>query len=88
VKPEKENCQEFWHRKCRELAPPDANGTREFEAPAKAWLVAELRKLADHIETNKGYPDVFGCRIPEKGVDYEGGFMAEWTVILSHLWGG
>jgi hypothetical protein len=84
--------QEFWHDKCRELTPPPAdkrNGRTdaEMDAPARAWLIAELRALADHIETGK-YPDVMGCIIPEGGVAYKGGFVATWTVQLSHLWGG
>ena len=86
------NPQEFWHDKCRELMPApqgdrQGRGDTELEAPARAWLVAELRALADHIETGK-YPDVMGCIIPEGGVAYKGGFVGEWTVLLSHLWGG
>lgn len=60
--------------------------TRVYERPAKEWLVSELRKLADHIES-ENYPRVMDASIPKEGVNAKETIL-EFNVQLSHPWGG
>lgn len=60
------------------------------EQAACKWLADELRKLADHVESDESdnWPKVFGCSVPDKGPTSEDHLMVEYRVILSHPWGG
>lgn len=78
--------QTQWHDKVSELGPKNSRSTSELEGPARKWLAEELRKLADHIEGG-GWPQVFGCSIPEGGVKSKE-LMMDFTVVLSHPWPG
>lgn len=81
--------QTQWHEKVKELRPADPThrlSSNELDAPACKWLAAELRKLADHIESGK-YPQVFGCAIPKNGIDTKD-LMLDFSVVLSHPWPG
>ena len=77
---------ELWRAKTLELRK-----TRPDESiwgPSNRWLAGELRKLADHIEADKGWPKVYGCVIPEGGPTETDGLMFEYRVILSYPWPG
>ena len=93
----KQHPSEFWRLKI--LSYPESLICDDEDNPlfyvnvrekvACKWLADELRKLADHIETDM-YPRVYGCIVPpgEEGPKFTKTILAEWRVILSHPWGG
>lgn len=59
------------------------------EAAAAAEVVRRLRQAADHIESGKQYPAIFGCSLPEgEQICANGNFMETIAVILSYPWPG
>ena len=56
------------------------------EDAARAKLANWLRWAASRVEGG-GFPDVFGCEIPEDNWEQQGP-IAKVVVILSNPWGG
>lgn len=54
------------------------------DVKSNKWLANELRKLADHIESNN-YPTVSGANLPS---DLNRRTMSKIEIHLSHPWGG
>jgi len=90
------NCQEVWNELISSFkqCSSDEEDYEKWDADysnarrlAKRDLARRLRQFADIVEAD-GYPDVFGCELPEDDPPCSKRLMASITVILSHPWPG
>lgn len=81
TKPTADPARPNYHQNWRDLIAREGS-----EAAARKRLAKALRDAADQIERG-GFPDVYGCAIPEHGLLGDS-FIAETTVVLSNPWPG
>lgn len=57
------------------------------EEMALNWFSTQLRAIADHIELKK-FPMVFHASFPKDGIKTKGETILDFSISLSHPWGG